>query len=67
MFGISFEHIIIVGVILLLFGSRRLPEMGNSMGKALKNFKDALSGVHEAEAKRLDEKPVDEDDGKNKS
>lgn len=55
MFGISFEHIIIVGVILLLVGPRRLPELGNTMGKALKNFKDSVSGVEEASFKRVNE------------
>jgi sec-independent protein translocase protein TatA len=55
MFGISFEHILIVGVVLLLFGPRRLPELGNTMGKAIKNFKDSLSGVEEASFKRIQE------------
>jgi sec-independent protein translocase protein TatA len=53
MFGISFEHILIVGVILLLVGPRRLPELGNTMGKAIKNFKDSFSGIEEASFKRL--------------
>ncbi len=55
MFGISFEHILIVGVILLLVGPRRLPELGNTMGKAIKNFKDSISGVEEANFKRVTE------------
>jgi sec-independent protein translocase protein TatA len=54
MFGISFEHILIVGVILILVGPRRLPELGNTMGKALKNFKDSISGVEEAAYKKVD-------------
>ncbi len=55
MFGISFEHLLIVGVVLLLFGPRRLPELGHTMGKAIKNFKDSLSGVEEASYKRIQE------------
>jgi TatA/E family protein of Tat protein translocase len=55
MFGISFEHLLIVGVVLLLFGPRRLPELGHTMGKAIKNFKDSLSGVEEASFKRIQE------------
>ena len=54
MFGISFEHIIIVGVILLLVGPRRLPELGNTMGKAIKNFKDSISGVEQASYKKIE-------------
>jgi sec-independent protein translocase protein TatA len=53
MFGISFEHILIVGVILLIMGPKRLPELGNTMGKAIKNFKDSISGIEEANFKRL--------------
>jgi len=55
MFGISFEHIIIVGVILLIVGPKRLPQLGNTMGKAIKNFKDSISGIEEANFKRLKE------------
>ena len=55
MFGISFEHILIVGVVLLIFGPRRLPELGMTMGKAIKNFKDSISGIEEANFKRVNE------------
>ncbi len=55
MFGISFEHIVIVGVVLLLFGPRRLPELGHTMGKAIKNFKDSINGVEETTYKRIPE------------
>jgi len=53
MFGISFEHLLIVGVILIIVGPKRLPELGNTMGKAIKNFKDSFSGIEEASFKRL--------------
>jgi sec-independent protein translocase protein TatA len=55
MFGISFEHIIVLGVILLIFGPRRLPELGNTLGKAIRNFKDSISGVEEAKFRHLEE------------
>lgn len=54
MFGISGEHIIVLGIVLLIFGPRRLPELGNTMGKAIRNFKDALNGVEEAKFRRLE-------------
>ena len=38
-------HIAFVLVILLLvFGAKRLPEMGHSLGHGLRGFKDALTG-----------------------
>jgi len=55
MFGISGEHLIILAIILILFGPRRLPELGNTMGKAIRNFKDAISGVEEASFRKIDE------------
>lgn len=54
MFGISGEHLLILGIILLIVGPRRLPELGNTMGKAIRNFKDAISGVEEAKFRRID-------------
>ena len=38
------EIIIILIVLLLVFGARRLPEMGRSLGKGMREFKDGLSG-----------------------
>jgi sec-independent protein translocase protein TatA len=55
MFGISGEHLIILAIILIVFGPRRLPELGNTMGKAIRNFKDAIAGVEEASFRKLDE------------
>ncbi|OFZ56015.1 MAG: hypothetical protein A2428_07230 [Bdellovibrionales bacterium RIFOXYC1_FULL_54_43] len=54
MFGISGEHLLVLGIVLLIFGPRRLPELGNTLGKAIRNFKDALAGVEEAKFRRLE-------------
>ena len=62
MFGISFEHVIILGIILLFFGPRRLPELGHTLGKALRNFKDAMSGIEEAKYRKIDETPAQPQD-----
>ncbi|MGH2868466.1 MAG: twin-arginine translocase TatA/TatE family subunit [Solirubrobacteraceae bacterium] len=35
---------IILLVVLLVFGAKRLPEMGKSLGSGLRGFKDSLSG-----------------------
>lgn len=55
MFGISGEHLLILAIVLLIFGPRRLPELGNTLGKAIRNFKDSIDGVEEAKFKRIEE------------
>lgn len=48
MFGIgATELLIILGIVLVLFGARRLPELGSGLGKAIKNFKAGISGKDE--------------------
>ena len=39
------EIIIVVLVILLLFGGRKLPELARGLAKGLREFKDELKGV----------------------
>ncbi len=38
------ELVIIFAVLLLLFGARRLPEMGRSLGRGMREFKDSVTG-----------------------
>ncbi len=35
---------ILLLVVLLVFGPKRLPEMGRSLGKGMREFKDSISG-----------------------
>lgn len=44
MFGLSGEHLLILAGVLLIFGPRKLPELGSSIGKAMRNFKEGLNG-----------------------
>jgi sec-independent protein translocase protein TatA len=38
------EIILLLLLALLLFGAKRLPEIGRSMGKGMREFKDSLGG-----------------------
>ena len=41
---IGLPEILLLGlVVLLVFGPKRLPEMGRSMGRGLREFKDSIS------------------------
>ncbi|MEO5971007.1 MAG: twin-arginine translocase TatA/TatE family subunit [Bdellovibrionia bacterium] len=44
MFGLSLGHLLIVTVVILLFGHKRLPELGHAFGKGLGAFKNGLEG-----------------------
>jgi sec-independent protein translocase protein TatA len=45
-FGVSiWELLILMVVLLLVFGAKRLPEMGKSLGKGMREFKDAVTGL----------------------
>jgi sec-independent protein translocase protein TatA len=47
------EILVILVVVLLLFGAKRLPEIGSSFGRGLREFKRSLTDItedrHEAE------------------
>jgi len=45
-FGIT-ELLIILLVVLLIFGARRLPEIGSSLGRSIRSFKNSLTGDDE--------------------
>lgn len=58
MFGISGEHLLILFVILVIFGPKRLPEVGATLGKAVRNFKDHFNGIREPEFRRIEDENV---------
>lgn len=50
------EIILLVVVILIVFGAGRLPQIGGSLGKGLKNFRKGLKGE---DGDKDEEKPKD--------
>ncbi len=48
MFGIGMTELMIVLIIVLVvFGARKLPEIGSGLGKGIKSFKSGMSGKEE--------------------
>ncbi len=48
MFGLGIQELLIILVlVLILFGAGKLPQVGGSLGKGVKNFKKGLSGEDE--------------------
>ena len=47
--GIHWTELIVVAfVALLIFGPRKLPELGKGLGEGLKGFKDGIKGTPDA-------------------
>ena len=54
-FGIGvWEIAVLLLVALLVFGPKRLPEMGRSLGRGMREFKDSVSGIS-----RIDDAPAE--------
>jgi sec-independent protein translocase protein TatA len=43
------ELLVILIIALLVFGPKRLPEMGRQLGKGMREFKDSVSGKDDVE------------------
>ena len=52
------ELVIVLVIALLVIGPKRLPEMGNSLGKTIREFRKASSDVSEAVSLEPEAKPA---------
>lgn len=64
------EIAIILLIVLIIFGPKRLPDLGRSLGSGLRNFKDSITGKDEGEkheeltAAKADEPPQEPEPAK---
>lgn len=58
MFGLGPLEITLIIVVILIFGAKRMPDVGSGLGKGIKNFKKSLS---DTEKEKL---PADTDNDK---
>jgi sec-independent protein translocase protein TatA len=48
-FGLGWpEILVILGVAVLIFGPKRIPELGSALGKTLRGFKEEINSTDEA-------------------
>ncbi len=52
------ELMMIMFIVLLLFGANRLPELARGIGKSVREFKKAASGVEDEVRRAMEEEPV---------
>ncbi len=55
------EIVIVLVIVLVIFGPKRLPDLGRSLGKGMREFKDSVTGKdddHELPAAETKPEPV---------
>ena len=60
-FGI-WELLAILAIILLIFGAKRLPEIGSSLGRGIRTFKSAVTGEDTGSAQEPPGSPNGQED-----
>jgi len=53
----GWEWLIIIGVLVLLFGAKRLPEMARSVGQSARVFKGEMKGLRDDEGRGAPQQP----------
>lgn len=58
-FGMGIPELAVIGVIaVVIFGPKKLPELGSSIGKALKGFKQEMNTAGSSEPAEAAEKEI---------
>ena len=61
--GISiWQLLIVLGIIILLFGTKKLRNIGGDLGGAVKGFKKAMNTTEEADAKPAEQAKIQKED-----
>jgi sec-independent protein translocase protein TatA len=69
MFGLGTQELLIILVlVMIVFGAGKLPQVGSSLGKGLRNFKKGVSEaneedeIEEGKVEEIEKKEKDKDD-----
>jgi sec-independent protein translocase protein TatA len=58
------ELLLVLLIVLLVFGATKLPQIGESLGKAIRNFRKGLSGEEDKKKEQIDASKTDSADAK---
>ena len=71
MFGLGWQELaIILGIALIIFGPKKLPELGKSLGQAISSFRQSTENVEDVakkEIKEIEKTIIESDSGKEKT
>ena len=56
------ELLIILGIVILIFGGSRLPQLGKGLGAGIRNFRNSMKSVTNPDAGSEDESTSKEED-----
>jgi sec-independent protein translocase protein TatA len=52
--------VLILGIVLIFFGPKRLPELGKGLGQSIRGFKEGLAKLQEEQQQAQQSEPVAE-------
>ena len=65
MFGLGMQELLVILVlVLVIFGAKRLPEIGSGLGRAIRNFRQASSEPDEIDITPKDKEKIKTDEEK---
>jgi len=64
-FGLSIQELLVIlGILVLLFGAKRIPEVARGLGQGIRGFRSSLKGDDEEEEEAEETKQVPEKSSK---
>ena len=58
------QLLIVLAIILLVFGAKKLPEIGRNLGSGAREFKDGITGASDAPDSEANDAPAEREDEK---
>ena len=52
------ELLIVLGIVLIIFGPKRLPMLGRQLGSGMREFKDSITNRHDSDGDEAEDRPA---------
>ena len=54
-----FHWLVVLAIVLILFGGRKIPEVMRGLGEGIRNFKEGMSGTHHQPSQPSSQPPAE--------